>query len=72
LQKQQRLPCLPTMNPAASLDLFVLTFNCAKNIIDVDVFARHLQNALQQHGQRREGDGSRVGDPAGLPDLVVL
>lgn len=58
------------MTPAASLDLFVLTFNCAKNIIDVDVFARHLQHALQQHGQRREGDG--LSDPLELPDLVVL
>ena len=60
------------MNPVASLDLFVLTFNCAKNIIDVDVFARHLQNALQQHGQSREGDGARLSDPGELPDLVVL
>lgn len=61
------------MTPAASLDLFVLTFNCAKNIIDVDVFARHLQGALQQHGQRREGgDGTRPKDPLELPDLVVL
>lgn len=56
-----------TMNPAASLDLFVLTFNCAKNIIDVDVFARHLQNALLQHGQTTQGDGS-----VQLPDLVVF
>lgn len=60
------------MTPAASLDLFVLTFNCAKNIIDVDVFARHLQGGLQQHGQRREGDGSRSEGPVQLPDLVVL
>ncbi|KKY35226.1 putative inositol 5-phosphatase [Diaporthe ampelina] len=60
------------MNPASSLDLFVLTFNCAKNIIDVDVFARHLQGALQQHGQRREGDGSRLEDAVQLPDLVVF
>lgn len=60
------------MTPAASLDLFVLTFNCAKNIIDVDVFARHLQHALQQHGQRREGDGPGLNEPLELPDLVVL
>lgn len=61
------------MTPAASLDLFVLTFNCAKTIIDVDVFARHLQGALQQHGQRREGGhGPRPKDPVELPDLVVL
>ncbi|POS73226.1 endonuclease/Exonuclease/phosphatase [Diaporthe helianthi] len=55
------------MDPGASLDLFVLTFNCAKTIIDVDVFARHLQNALLQHGQKRQGE-----DPVGLPDLVVF
>ncbi|KAG8161136.1 hypothetical protein KVR01_009400 [Diaporthe batatas] len=75
-QPRSRLPtplhCLrsltlpATMNPAASLDLFVLTFNCAKNIIDVDVFARHLQNALLQHGQTRDGEGVE------LPDLVVF
>ncbi|KAJ0123716.1 inositol 5-phosphatase [Diaporthe amygdali] len=61
------------MTPAASLDLFVLSFNCAKNIIDVDVFARHLRGALQQHGQRR--DGPHVSGLKGiveLPDLVVF
>lgn len=67
------------MNPALSLDLFVLTFNCAKTIIDVDVFARHLRGALQEHGQTtREGevpdhpDDVPPEDAVGLPDLVVL
>lgn len=65
------------MNLALSLDLFFLTFNCAKNIIDVDVFARHLRAALQEHGQTREGevpdpDDGPHDDPAALPDLVVL
>ncbi|ROW10276.1 hypothetical protein VMCG_01929 [Cytospora schulzeri] len=67
------------MNPALSLDLFVLTFNCAKTIIDVDVFARHLRGALQEHGQRREGevpedldDRPQKDEPVELPDLVVF
>lgn len=73
------------MNPALSLDLFVLTFNCAKTIIDVDVFARHLRGALQEHGQRRDGevpdrlddpddldDGPQEGKAVELPDLVVF
>ncbi|ROW16554.1 hypothetical protein VPNG_02819 [Cytospora leucostoma] len=66
------------MNPALSLDLFVLTFNCAKTIIDVDIFARHLRGALQEHGQSRQGDvsddpGDRPQEDLGeLPDLVVF
>lgn len=66
------------MNSALSLDLFVLTFNCAKTIIDVDVFARHLRGALQEHGQCRQGNASDDPDDrpqeglAELPDLVVL
>ncbi|KAM7184681.1 DNase I-like protein [Rhypophila sp. PSN 637] len=45
---------------AAALDLLILTFNCAKNLIDVPVFAAHLQGALRQNS----GDG--------LPDLVAF
>ncbi|KAL1862735.1 hypothetical protein Daus18300_008379 [Diaporthe australafricana] len=60
------------MNPVASLDLFVLSFNCAKTVINVDVFARHLRGALQQHGQRREGDAPGLKDVVELPDLVVF
>ena len=37
----------------------MLTFNCAKNLINVAVFASHLRTALQQNA-------------TGLPDLVVL
>jgi hypothetical protein len=45
----------------STVDLFVLTFNCAKNLINAAVFATHLLAALKQR-------------PAGtqLPDVVVL
>lgn len=43
------------------MDLLVLTFNCAKNLIDVGVFAGHLREAL--------GD---VNSSSELPDIVVL
>jgi len=43
----------------STLDLLILTFNCAKNLITPGVFAGHLQESLAQ------GAG-------GLPDLVVL
>jgi hypothetical protein len=45
----------------STIDLFMLTFNCAKNLINVAVFATHLLAAFKQR-------------PAGsqLPDLVVL
>jgi hypothetical protein len=46
------------MSPS-TLDLFLFTFNCAKNLINVAVFASHLQAALSQNA-------------TGLPDLVVL
>ena len=41
------------------MDLLVVTFNAAKNLIDVPVFAAHLGDALAA------GDG-------GLPDIVAL
>ncbi|KAL2757720.1 hypothetical protein ACRALDRAFT_206980 [Sodiomyces alcalophilus JCM 7366] len=48
------------MAPSIStLDLFILTFNCAKNFINVAVFASHLQAAFQQHATT-------------LPEVVVL
>lgn len=43
----------------STLDLFMLTFNCAKNLINVAVFASHLHAAFKQNA-------------TGLPDLVVL
>lgn len=43
----------------STLDLFMLTFNAAKNFINVAVFASHLHTAFQQNG-------------TALPDLVVL
>ncbi|KAH6894163.1 Endonuclease/exonuclease/phosphatase [Thelonectria olida] len=42
-----------------SLDLLVLTFNCAKTLINTPIFAHHVQTALSQNA-------------SGLPDLVVL
>lgn len=54
------LPAAATM--AAAVDVFFLTFNCAKNLVDVPVFATHLLSAL---GQRESGPGV-------LPDLVAL
>ncbi|AEO65237.1 uncharacterized protein THITE_2112046 [Thermothielavioides terrestris NRRL 8126] len=47
-----------TMTPS-TLDLFILTFNCAKNLINTSVFAAHLYGALTQNA-------------TGLPDLVVF
>lgn len=47
------------------LDLFFLTFNCAKTPVDVNVFARHLRRALVQRGQRQqryEGEVSVEGE----------
>ncbi|KAK4137054.1 DNase I-like protein [Trichocladium antarcticum] len=43
----------------STLDLFILTFNCAKNLIDTSVFASHLHGALSQKA-------------TGLPDVVVF
>ncbi|KAK4156984.1 Endonuclease/exonuclease/phosphatase [Chaetomidium leptoderma] len=43
----------------STLDLFMLTFNCAKNFINPSVFASHLHGALSQNA-------------TGLPDLVVF
>ncbi|KAI9163327.1 Polyphosphatidylinositol phosphatase INP52 [Paramyrothecium foliicola] len=44
---------------SSALDLLVLTFNCAKNLINVAVFANHLQAAFGQNA-------------TGLPDVVVF
>ncbi|KAF9879632.1 hypothetical protein CkaCkLH20_03175 [Colletotrichum karsti] len=43
----------------STLDLFMLTFNCAKNFINVAVFSSHLHAAFQQNA-------------TGLPELVVF
>ncbi|KAK4229909.1 DNase I-like protein [Podospora fimiseda] len=51
------------MRPSSSsLDLFILTFNCAKALINVPVFSAHLYAALSQNAT-----ATNV-----LPDLVVL
>jgi hypothetical protein len=44
----------------STLDLLILTFNCAKTFINPPVFAAHLHGALAAH------------NAADLPDLVVL
>ncbi len=51
-------PSSSTMGPS-TLDLLILSFNCAKNLVDVPVFSAHLEQALTQNA-------------TGLPDLVVL
>ena len=43
----------------STLDLFMLTFNCAKSLVNAAVFSSHLHAALVQNA-------------TGLPDLVVL
>lgn len=43
----------------STLDLLMLTFNCAKEIVNVGLFAKHLQAAMEEGG-------------TGLPDVVVL
>lgn len=47
-----------------TLDLLLLTFNCAKAPINIPDFAGHLQHALSDH--------SAVSNTSSLPDLVVL
>lgn len=54
-------PSLPPASTMSAVDVFFVTFNCAKNILDVPVFATHLASALRD----RPAD-------AGLPDLVAL
>jgi hypothetical protein len=51
--------CIIIIMAPSTLDLLMLTFNCAKNLINVSIFAHHLQAALSQNA-------------TGLPDLVVL
>ncbi|KAK3395491.1 DNase I-like protein [Sordaria brevicollis] len=52
------------MTPS-TIDLFILTFNCAKNLINVAVWAAHLKAALSAQGAGK-GNGNA------LPDLVVF
>jgi hypothetical protein len=58
---------------AGALDLFILTFNCAKNLIDVGPFASHLHAALLWGV---DGSGTRTATGLKgaemLPDLVCL
>jgi hypothetical protein len=48
-----------TMKADSALDLLVLSFNCAATLIDVPVFAHHLQSALARNAPE-------------LPEVVVL
>lgn len=43
---------------AGALDVFVLTFNCGKAVVDVPTFARHLRGALVQRGQAARSGSS--------------
>ncbi|KAG5927481.1 hypothetical protein E4U42_002190 [Claviceps africana] len=45
--------------PPSTVDLLVLTFNCAKAFVHVGVFANHMQSAFAENA-------------TGLPDVVVL
>lgn len=54
-------PPPPPASNMSAVDVFFLTFNCAKNLVNVPVFATHLASALRE----RPAD-------AGLPDLVAL
>lgn len=47
------------MTTDSTLDLLVLTFNCAAKLVNVPEFARHLRTALER-------------DAADLPEVVVL
>lgn len=49
----------PRSMAPSTLDLLILTFNCAKNLINVPVFANHLQSAFGQNATT-------------LPEVVVL
>ena len=51
----------PVDTTMAAVDVFFLTFNCAKNLLNVPVFATHLLSALSQRSAAAE-----------LPDVVAL
>lgn len=54
----------PSTTDTSMLDVFVLTFNCAKAIIDPQIFGLHLRGALQC--------GNDESPPQCWPDLIVL
>lgn len=49
----------------ADLNLYLLTFNCARNLIEVERFANHLFDALHESA----ADGTSLND---APELIVL
>ncbi|KAF2139127.1 uncharacterized protein K452DRAFT_290225 [Aplosporella prunicola CBS 121167] len=51
----------------SSLQLYLLSFNCARNLIDPHRLARHLFDALPL---RHDGPGASSADP--LPDVIVV
>lgn len=65
---------------ASALDVFVLTFNCGKEVVNANVFAKHLRNALSYDVEvpavvdDAQGESSaKTRQPRTvLPDLVVL
>lgn len=50
------------------LDLYILTFNCARNPVPIDLFAEHFFQALPSS----VGLGVDRGDNFGAPELIVL
>lgn len=73
-------PYFPSKMAAQALDVFVLTFNCGKAVVDVNVFSRHLRNALSYDVEIPAVVNDARGEQASktkhtrtvLPDLVVL
>lgn len=62
-----------------ALDVFVLTFNCGKEAVDANVFARHLRSALTLEVEHPTSGNMKVEEVLvtrkridKLPDLVVL
>lgn len=73
-------PYVPSKMAASALDVFVLTFNCGKAVVDANVFARHLRSALSYDVEIPAVVNDARGEEARttkytrtvLPDLVVL
>lgn len=64
LSKQPDEDAATAAMAVSTLDLAILTFNCAKNLIDVAPFSAQLHAAL--------ASSAGSGADGGLPDLVVL
>ncbi|KAL2013706.1 hypothetical protein VTN00DRAFT_1231 [Thermoascus crustaceus] len=60
--------------PTDRLNLYILTFNCARYQIQTDRFASHLFDALPNNPARDHDDASRGGrrHPYEVPEILVL